>query len=313
MLYIASMYSSSASATMVEVKKLPGGELHPQLELVQIEAPEYNILADTQSSDDVLSIALVVDALRRSKRYPNPKINLILGYVPYARQDRVANVGEALGIKVFADFINRLRLTTVTITDPHSDVTTALFDNVRVITQSQLVASYLIDKQGLRAAQYLLVSPDAGAIKKTDEIARKLGFAGVVYADKVRNTSTGKIDRTEVTRLLVGGETRPLSDISNYNLLVVDDICDGGFTFVALAEQLLRHHPLRLELFVTHGLFTKGTDVLFNARYDAIYTTNSYGINDYNVSRYGERAEQPIPENYFRVQALHPFWNTPEV
>lgn len=59
-------------------------------------------------------------------------------------------------------------------------------------------------------------------------------------------------------------------------VLITDDLCDGGGTFVAIGEYMKEHYPnRRLELFVQHGLFTKGVDYLFDY-YQKIYTTNSY-------------------------------------
>ncbi len=59
-------------------------------------------------------------------------------------------------------------------------------------------------------------------------------------------------------------------------LLIKDDLCDGGATFIAIAEYLQKHFPERKRcLFVAHGLFTKGVDHVA-AHYDKVITTNSY-------------------------------------
>jgi len=61
----------------------------------------------------------------------------------------------------------------------------------------------------------------------------------------------------------------------NDNFLIVDDICDGGGTFIGLGEAIKKINPsAKLELFVTHGFFTKGLDKLLKL-YDTIYTTDS--------------------------------------
>jgi len=62
-------------------------------------------------------------------------------------------------------------------------------------------------------------------------------------------------------------------NVTDLNLLVVDDICDGGRTFTELSKTLSM--PKKLELFVTHGIFSKGVKELTEA-YDHIYTTNSF-------------------------------------
>ncbi len=59
-------------------------------------------------------------------------------------------------------------------------------------------------------------------------------------------------------------------------ILIIDDLCDGGATFIEEAKYLKKLFPdKKLHLYVTHGLFTKGVDHVA-AHFDCIYTTNSY-------------------------------------
>lgn len=59
-------------------------------------------------------------------------------------------------------------------------------------------------------------------------------------------------------------------------LLIKDDLCDGGATFIAIAEYLQMHFPERKRyLFVAHGLFTKGVNHVLQ-HWDKVITTNSY-------------------------------------
>ncbi len=60
-------------------------------------------------------------------------------------------------------------------------------------------------------------------------------------------------------------------------IMIVDDLCDGGATFIAEAKYLKQLFPeIELSLFVYHGLFTKGIDVLLDYYFEHIYCTNSY-------------------------------------
>ncbi|MNY39046.1 phosphoribosylpyrophosphate synthetase [compost metagenome] len=126
----------------------------------------------------------------------------------------------------------------------------------------------------------VLVAPDAGAMKKTLELANLVGCPRVVCAFKDRDTVTGKITATRVDMTFT-----PTLD---QDWLVVDDICDGGYTFIELAKVLrtmFDEHGLtnRLELWVSHGLFTKGYDVL-KEHYARIETTNSWNaLGSYNT------------------------------
>ena len=107
-----------------------GGEV--QVTVKKMTSDVVYITANLRSSDDVMALLMATDALRRQGA---TRIHLTMPYVPYARQDRVMNPGEALGIKVFCDLINAQNYSSVNILDPHSDVTPALLNNVLVIEQ----------------------------------------------------------------------------------------------------------------------------------------------------------------------------------
>ncbi len=217
---------------------------------------EFRIHALLKSADDVMQLLMLTDALRRLN--PAAPVHLDMPYVPYARQDRVCNPGEALGAAVFCRLINDQQYATVTIVEPHSDVTPALLQRVRVVD----AAAFL--KKALAAPAFAggvtLMAPDAGARKRVQALAKALGVADVRYAEKVRDPRTGRIT-----------ETRVPDDIPAQPVLVVDDICDGGRTFLELAAALRDKTTQPLYLYVTHGIFSKGLAEL-KARYEDIFT-----------------------------------------
>ena len=56
--------------------------------------------------------------------------------------------------------------------------------------------------------------------------------------------------------------------------IIVDDICDGGKTFIELAKVLKQKNVGKIYLVITHGIFSQGFEGL--ASYvSGIYTTNS--------------------------------------
>jgi ribose-phosphate pyrophosphokinase len=189
-------------------------------------------------------------------------------YTPYARQDRACAKGEANGIKVFSKLINSMGFDSVTILDPHSDVATALIDNVIVVKPSSIIGNFGLGNK-LRAGNLHLISPDAGANKKVFEVAKIFGTSRVIRADKVRNPATGQITSTEVY----------CEDLGGQEVLIVDDICDGGMTFIKLAEALKAKGAGGINLYVSHGIFSKGLQPLFDSGINRIYTTNSFKRN----------------------------------
>ncbi len=249
----------------------PGGEIG-----VKFDAENYAfkslageptiITARLTNSEDVMKLVMIKNALEHfTPHSPASKYTaLVMPYIPYARQDRVCVPGEAFSLQAFARLINHLNFDEVLVLDPHSDVTSALFNNLTVIPQIEIIQNY--DSFVMATRDALLVSPDAGANKKTSEIAKYLGHSEFIRADKLRDLSNGKIKETVVYADNLDGRT----------VVICDDIADGGASFTGLAQVLKSKGAKKVILYVTHGIFSKGTKVLFESGIDEIYTTNSY-------------------------------------
>lgn len=251
-----------------------GGEVHVKFQDVVDE--DVVLLADIHSSDDLMELMFLVDAIRRNAvdMEEKIKISLVMPYVPYARQDRLCNEGESFSLKVFCDIINSMNFEVVAIADPHSDVTPALLNNVIIRTQEQC----FIDTMGgyKFKMNVALVSPDAGANKKTYKVAKAFNIDTVIRADKIRDVTNGEILETVVY----------CEHLGNRDVLIVDDICDGGRTFIELAKVLRTKTDGKIMLYVTHGIFSKGFDV-FDGIIDEIYCFKYFG------------SEKPANKNVF--------------
>ncbi|QBJ02829.1 ribose-phosphate pyrophosphokinase [Pseudomonas phage Psa21] len=279
-------YGSTSTRSEVKMGKMPGGELHPTIPPHLACYPDYKLIADTRSAEDIMAILLTVDALRRQCATKNPRVSLEIGYVPYARQDRVCNPGESLSIAVFAGLINSLNLDEVIIVDPHSDVTPALINNVTIVTQTDVLKQTLIREHcaiyyrdvAIDPKEWILVAPDAGAVKKTEALVKEFGFKGIVYASKLRELSTGKIVKTSLDRVVYDGTTQPHESLADQKVLIVDDICDGGRTFLELAKVIQPYEPKQLDLFVTHGIFSQGQKELCK-HFNRVMSSNTYRMD----------------------------------
>jgi len=73
-----------------------------------------------------------------------------------------------------------------------------------------------------------------------------------------------------------------MDNLEKMDCIIVDDICDGGGTFIGLAEELRRRNAASLYLYVTHGIFSKDADVKLLDHFAKVYTTNS--IKDSSVN-----------------------------
>jgi len=255
--------------------RFPAGETQVRIRTTTLQGMDWALKEVVtfkklvRNGDDVMEILLTADALRR---LGHKRLRLVLPYVPYGRQDRVMVPGEALGIKVFADLINSVGFEEVEIWDPHSDVTSALINNVRVVPQETLMLG--MSKLRNFPQDCILVCPDAGARKKIMSVAKVLNKTEIVFADKIRDADTGQITGTKLnwqsSTVFHVGKTTP------YDYLIVDDLIDGGKTFIEIAKAIRKDmdgYPSNLYLYVTHGFFSKGMDELAE-HFQGIYVAN---------------------------------------
>jgi ribose-phosphate pyrophosphokinase len=221
----------------------------------RIDLNEARILFRPNSMKEFVAAMFWCDAMdERYDGYPH----LVLPFVPGARQDRLNDEGDALfTLKSVAKMINERSFASVTVVDPHSYVTPALIDRCIVIPAVDCIQSYTRRIAGV-------VSPDAGAEKRASSIA-KFFHVPLFHAWKSRDIETGAITGF--------GVEESISELRGKRVLVADDICDGGGTFVGLADQL-DAHGVAADLYVTHGLFTQGTARL-KSRFRHVWTTDS--------------------------------------
>lgn len=251
-----------------ETVEFNGGELHPKVKWSENDSSnQVEVLAHIRSSKDLVELLLVKDAIDRLNFMSKFTTRLILPYVPYARQDRVANTGEALGIKVACDLINNLKFDKVTVSDVHSPVTLALLNNVMEIPQYVGLAELYYSLKESNA-QDIILAPDAGAMKKAHMLGEKLELP-VLTATKSRNSIDGKLSKVNIqfTELVSKDFVEARIDKGG-RLIVVDDICDFGGTFLGLGAELVEEELLYNKpqfgpgykgaiLLVTHGIFAR--------------------------------------------------------
>jgi ribose-phosphate pyrophosphokinase len=176
---------------------------------------------------------------------------LYFPYLPYARQDKVIDNEQTFALTPFLRLIGSLGFTEVVAFDPHNAAAVvAQLPNFVALPATPAI-QVAIDT--LRPD--LICYPDQGA---RDRYSRLIDFPSV-YATKVREQRSGRIESVTLSGACDGK-----------NVLMVDDICDGGMTFIKLAEAL--HGAHAIHLYVSHGLFSKGLEVLRRAGIQRIFT-----------------------------------------
>lgn len=224
------------------------------------------MISRPDSLHEFVTHMMVADSFAERGRSIN---SLVIPRIPGARQDRLKWEGDWLfTLKSVAKMINDRQFDKVVTLDPHSLATTALIDRVFV---PQLNYGHLFGETGLAVPDGIIV-PDLGAQSRAAEVARQLDVP-LYQAGKTRDPQTNKLSGFKFYDTL----------IPDQRYLVVDDLCDAGGTFIGLAEEAHKVYGVTLDLFVTHGLFTKGTSTLLR-HYESIYATDSVEINDERVA-----------------------------
>lgn len=235
--------------------EFPGGEIG-----VKVDIPNFSrsIKVTADGILDSKQLVILKQSICALKSAGCGDITLIMPYLPYARQDRLCNPGEDFALLTFCrSFFTDLPIKELIVYDLHSSVSHTLLGNyVEKFTEIRQVD---LVRQSLQFYD-CIVFPDAGAGKKYEQYKPYLNASqDVVVLDKFRKD--GKVNYEPCT-----------VDFTGKKVLVVDDICDGGVTFLSLAESMT-HKPYRMDLFVTHGIFSKGIDSLLQS-YDNVITVN---------------------------------------
>ena len=251
----------------------PAGEAHiKREEQRELEPTEIAIIQPDANSihDDLFQLAMWNDYVTEEGDV-NTKRVLILPYVPGARADR----GTPFGLHIYTSFINDLDLDQIIVFDPHSPVTEKLLGSydetlpggstLTIVNSDELFDG--VHTSLYNFEQYAgIIAPDKGAVKRAHAVANRLEIP-LFRAEKKRDEDSGKLSGFTVESLPREGK-----------LLLIDDICDAGGTFLGLADASGLSKE-RLDLFVSHGVFSRNAETALPEKYGKVFTTNSYNPN----------------------------------
>lgn len=276
-----------------KITKFPAGEigvsLESELDVKLASSQTVTIFCSFQHTEEVFIIYSLVDYIRSISR--DVYIVLDIPYFPAARADRdqffdtISGKVQrySFGLKVYSEIIGNLSVDEIRVLDPHSSVLEALLATKHkkvVVTRMYEIIVNLIEyikeshfsDEFLKDSTLLLIAPDNGASKKVLECVAVLKMHGIecehTYATKVRSPD-GKITEHRLNT--------PNIESDKILCLVLDDICDGGATFIGLADLLdetFAGKEIRKVLYTSHGLYTKGTNHLME-KYHILVCSNS--------------------------------------
>lgn len=222
-------------------------KLDPKL----LTGDEFNITWYFEAEREIIDL----HSLRKLLPWDS-EVYLHMPYLPYGRQDKEVSNESTFNLEVIAGLINALHCVKVTTDDAHNkNRFEELFFN------GENLFPFKSSKWAINEFKPdYLIFPDKGA----EERYSSVDYPSITL-DKVRDQLTGTITSLAPKKFLKGNR-----------ILIMDDICDGGATFIKAAQLLKEHKPnLIIGLYVTHGIFSKGRQHLLDNSIDVIYTTNS--------------------------------------
>ena len=250
----------------VEIIKFNDGELFVRV-LTNVREKTCFFIHDSSmgAQDWTMSLAEVNDALMRSSA---GKVNNVLPYMKYSRQDRMTAPRTPITAGVVAKIIG-LEADRVITTDLHNPASTAAydipFDNLKAYP---VIVGHLMNKYPDFLRNLAIVAPDVGSAERAKSYAKRLG-GSVAIVDKSREKAG------------VVGEMTVIGDVAGKNVLLVDDMIDTAGTLCKAAEVLKKKGALKIWACATHGLFSKdAVDKLRDSCLDKVIVTDSIPQKD---------------------------------
>lgn len=269
--------------TDAKIDRFSNGEVHVQIMenvrrrtaiVIQTgygwDKPGYSI------NDHIMELLIMVDALRRSSV---DEIWAVIPNYPYARQDKKDVSRAPISGGLLARMLEQAGVTRVITLELHASQISGFFQiPVDNLYATKAVADFIrgsILKTEQDNNDVVLVSPDAGGIKRMDSLASRLGLRTVIMHKSRNHQEKSMVLNT----VLVGAE----DCVKGKKCLIIDDMCDTGGTIVKAAETLMEHGAREVAIVVIHGILSgSAVERLNNAKFvTEVYVTNSIPQEDH--------------------------------
>ena len=233
--------------TQCEVTRFPDGELRPVV--AEVRGDDVYVVQPTGPPVDrhLMELFLLLDACRRGG--PD-RVTAVLPYYGYARQDRRARAGEAVGARVVADLLGAARADRLLVIDPHTVALEAMCPMpVEMLTAVPTLADRV---RPMLDDEAVVVAPDLGAVKLAERYATFL-HRSVAVVRKTRVSGA-----TVEVHGLVG-------DVAGRPTLIVDDMISTGSTIEAAMNVIVAQGGVADLVVATHGVLANGATERMNA------------------------------------------------
>jgi ribose-phosphate pyrophosphokinase len=192
----------------------------------------------TPVNDNLMELLLVLDALKRSSA---GRVNAVIPYYGYARQDRKDKPRVPITSRLVADLIEAAGTDRILCMDVHAPQIQGFFNGP---VDHLFAAPVLIQHiAALDLDDLTIISPDAGGVERARAYAKRLN-AGLAIVDKRREEA----NVAEVMNIV--------GDVEGQNCFIVDDIIDTAGTLCETAKAALNHGAISVHAACTHGVLS---------------------------------------------------------
>jgi ribose-phosphate pyrophosphokinase len=216
------------------------------------------------TSDNLMELALMVDALKRASAR---RITAVIPYFGYARQDRrPRSMRVPISAKVVANMLEAVGVERLLTMDLHADQIQGFFD----IPVDNIYASpvLLSDLKSKAYSNLVVISPDIGGVVRARALAKQLG-CDLAIIDK-RRPAAGVSEVMHV-----------IGEIEGRNCVIMDDMIDTAGTLVKAAEVLKDRGAKSVYAYCTHPIFSgPALDRIAASAIDEVVITNTIPLSE---------------------------------
>ena len=189
-------------------------------------------------NDHLMELLIMIDALKRASA---GRINAVIPYYGYARQDRKAKARDPITAKLVANLIQAAGADRVISMDLHANQIQGYFDiPVDHLLGLPILTKYFKEKN---LDNVVVVSPDHGSVTRARNMAERLD-APIAIVDKRRPEP----NKSEIMNII--------GDIDGKNCILLDDMIDTAGTICNSASALIELGAKNVYACATHGVLS---------------------------------------------------------
>lgn len=216
---------------------------------------------------NLMELLIMVDALRRASA---AKINVVMPYYGYARQDRKARSREPITAKLIANLLEMDQIDRLVTIDLHAAQVQGFFDiPVDHLQATSLFGKYCEENQ-LEGDNVVVVAPDHAGVSLARKFAERIK-APIAIVDN-RTDEVRERTEQEVPEYVIG-------DVKGKAALIVDDIVDTGIRMKLSAAALKKFGAEDIYGIATHAVLSgDAVNVLSNSAIKKMVVTDTIQI-----------------------------------